>query len=230
MPKTKREIAGLAPGQRAGMDRHGLDGVGSRDGSISSGSSCSRTRSGTCRSSTSTTDVARAEGASGAINALDPNLKPFFDRGGKLIQYHGWSDPQITPLATAPVLDRVVAAQRRRRQGARVLPAVHGARHGALRRRRRARTTSTWWRRSSSGWSTGKAPDAILASHCDRRPGRSHAAALPVSAGGGLQRQRQHRRGRKLRLQATLRRKRSSLSLSRLVVGAPGGRTSTSPA
>ncbi|HUQ69462.1 MAG TPA: tannase/feruloyl esterase family alpha/beta hydrolase, partial [Planctomycetaceae bacterium] len=31
----------------------------------------------------------------GAINAMDPNLKPFIVRGGKLIQYHGWADQQI---------------------------------------------------------------------------------------------------------------------------------------
>jgi feruloyl esterase len=31
----------------------------------------------------------------GNINAMDPNLKPFFARGGKLIQYHGWADQQI---------------------------------------------------------------------------------------------------------------------------------------
>jgi feruloyl esterase len=34
----------------------------------------------------------------GLINATDPNLKPFFARGGKLLQYHGWNDQLIPPL------------------------------------------------------------------------------------------------------------------------------------
>jgi len=32
------------------------------------------------------------------LNATDPDLKRFRDRGGKLIVYHGWNDPAISPL------------------------------------------------------------------------------------------------------------------------------------
>jgi feruloyl esterase len=57
------------------------------------------------------TDVARAARMDqGAINALDPNLRPFFAHGGKLIQYHGWSDPQIPPLHSVQYYSSVVKA------------------------------------------------------------------------------------------------------------------------
>ena len=45
----------------------------------------------------------------GAIsNAIEANLRPFQARGGRLIQYHGWSDPDITPLNSINYYESVV--------------------------------------------------------------------------------------------------------------------------
>jgi hypothetical protein len=42
------------------------------------------------------------------LDATDPNLKPFKDRGGKLILYHGWNDPAISALNTIDYYQTVV--------------------------------------------------------------------------------------------------------------------------
>ena len=42
------------------------------------------------------------------VDANDPNLRPLQAHGGKLIVYHGWSDPDISPLASIGYYERVV--------------------------------------------------------------------------------------------------------------------------
>jgi feruloyl esterase len=56
------------------------------------------------------TDVAAALKAdNNRMNAMDPNLKAFFDRGGKILQYHGWADQQMSPGNSPKYYDMVVA-------------------------------------------------------------------------------------------------------------------------
>src|SRR5215813_6608075 len=54
-------------------------------------------------------DVARGDRPENLImNATDPDMHAFFSRGGKLLLYHGWSDPQVPTLNTIKYFDKVV--------------------------------------------------------------------------------------------------------------------------
>jgi feruloyl esterase len=53
-------------------------------------------------------DVSRAAGATGVLDAVDPDLRPFFARGGRLLLYHGWADPQTPPGNTIAYRQRVL--------------------------------------------------------------------------------------------------------------------------
>ncbi|MEP7353660.1 MAG: tannase/feruloyl esterase family alpha/beta hydrolase [Acidobacteriota bacterium] len=55
-------------------------------------------------------DMTAAMKAGAAMDAMDPKLKPFYDRGGKIIQYHGWADPQISPRSSVMYYTKVAEA------------------------------------------------------------------------------------------------------------------------
>ncbi len=82
------------------------------------------------------------------LNSIDPDLERFRARGGKLIQYHGFSDPEVPPLTSINYFESVVnfrashfgsffARHCPAIAGADsgVLPALHGAGHEPLQRR-----------------------------------------------------------------------------------------------
>jgi Tannase and feruloyl esterase len=54
-------------------------------------------------------DAARGDRPENVImNATNPDMKAFFSHGGKLLLYHGWSDPQVATLNTIKYYDSVV--------------------------------------------------------------------------------------------------------------------------
>jgi feruloyl esterase len=98
----------------------------------------------------------------GLLSAVNPDLRPFFARGGKLIHYHGWTDQQVMPRDSIHYFKNVVAADGEKTTDSYRLFLVPGMNHcrggdgpnsfdmlGALEQ----------WREH------GKAPHSIVASH-----------------------------------------------------------------
>jgi len=57
------------------------------------------------------TDLAYIDRDTKAIlNPMNPNLRPFIEHGAKMIQYHGWNDPQIEPASSVAYYQSVLKA------------------------------------------------------------------------------------------------------------------------
>ena len=93
------------------------------------------------------------------LNATDPNLDKFKGRGGKLVLYHGWSDPALTPLGTIEYYKQVEARDKKARDFARLflMPGMLHCAGGPG-------PSSADWNKVLENWvEKGQAPDRVIA-------------------------------------------------------------------
>jgi feruloyl esterase len=65
-------------------------------------------------------DVVTTDNTATGLNAVDANLNRFVDHGGKLLIYHGWSDPGIPPSNSVNYYQSVLKATRNAREAVRL--------------------------------------------------------------------------------------------------------------
>ena len=93
------------------------------------------------------------------LNATNPDLSGFSSRGGKLILWHGWADPALSPLASIRYHDQVLARDPNARSYFRtfLMPGVLHCGGGV------GPDTADWTTTIADWVENGKAPDRVIA-------------------------------------------------------------------
>jgi feruloyl esterase len=93
------------------------------------------------------------------LNATNPDLSAFNARGGKLILWHGWADPALTPLASIRYHDQVLGHDPNARSYFRMflMPGVLHCAGGV------GPDTADWTTAIAEWVESGKAPERVIA-------------------------------------------------------------------
>jgi Tannase and feruloyl esterase len=108
-------------------------------------------------------DLALKADSENILSLTDPNLKPYFDRGGKLLMYHGWQDPQVPAQNSVKFFGDVLKTTGLSHAGSSIqlymVPGMNHCQGGP--------GTDTFDKMGAieSFVATGKAPATIVASH-----------------------------------------------------------------
>ena len=138
------------------------------------------------------------------INNINPDLHAFRANGGKLIQYHGWADPDISPLNSINYYQSVVQFLNRDGHGRakpRAFIACSWCPECFTATAARAPIRSMRWR-AGTVEREGRGSGSHRRDPCNQRGSGSYAPAMPVSAGSAVEGQRQHGSSRQFRLRA----------------------------
>ena len=135
------------------------------------------------------------------LDATDTDLSAFKRRGGKLLMYFGWADPQLNPLMGVEYYEQVTEKMGPSDQ--RFRPLVYGAGHVPLRRRRRdGRVRYSDPARQVGGSKRGSGPDRGQPRGGGQGCPDEAVVSLPTNC--ALQRRRKHRRLGQLHLRKAI--------------------------